>query len=372
MRLLMLTEDFYPSVSGGAHARWRFAQIATRRGHEISVVTPRQPDTPASETVDDIKITRPFPAHPPSLPPASPTATATRIAHTAAVFIWLQWWSRNRTFDAVYSASNTLHWVASAFGHQYDIPSLSFVGYTPSMRPEAQSDIKLGLERLNFSYGMADTVFCRLPEIQEQIKNHSDADVQLIHGVLNEGRIRSACTHAKEAGVRSDYANPTEHLLVFAGRLSEEKNVPKTIEILSELPPSYRLVIVGDGPERKTVERIIKNHRLQERVTLCGQRSHKETLSIIAAADGLLLPSHTEAYPTVAFEGLTLGCTVFATPVGILPTVAHSRLRLAPADELSADIQSASFEQTQELDEETLEQYSMERFADQILSSIEI
>jgi glycosyltransferase involved in cell wall biosynthesis len=154
--------------------------------------------------------------------------------------------------------------------------------------------------------------------------------------------------------------------------LSEEKNVPKTIEILSELPPSYRLVIVGDGPESKTVERIIKNHRLQERVTLCGQRSHKETLSIIAAADGLLLPSHTEAYPTVAFEGLTLGCTVFATPVGILPTVAHSRLRLAPADELSADIQSASFEQTQELDEETLEQYSMERFADQILSSIEI
>lgn len=372
MRLLMLTEDFYPSVSGGAHARWRFAQIATRRGHDISVVTPQQPDTPASEIVDDIEITRPFPAHPQSLPPASSVATATRIAHTAAVFAWLQWWARDREFDAVYSASNTLHWVASAFGRQREIPSISFVGYTPSMRPEAQSRLKLALERFNFTYGMADTVFCRVPEIRDLIEDYSDADVRLIHGILNEDRIRDAYTRAKETDIRSDYVGPHENLLVFAGRLSEEKNVPETIKILSELPSSYRLVIVGDGAERETVERTIENQRIQERVTLCGQRSHEETLSIIAAADGLILPSHTEAYPTVVFEGLSLGCTVFATPVGILPTVRHPRLRLGLVDELSDEIQSTSFEQTRELDEETLKQYSMDQFADHILGAIGI
>lgn len=372
MHLLMLTEDFYPSVSGGAHARWRFAQIATGRGHDISVVTPRQPDTHASEIVDNVEITRPFPARPSSLPPASPVATATRISHSAAVFTWLQWWARDREFDAVYSASNTLHWVASAFGRQRNIPSLSFVGYTPSMRPEVQSRLKLALERLNFTYGMADTVFCRLPEIRDLIKKYSDADVRLIHGILNEDQIRNGHTRAQETDVRSEYAGPDERLLVFAGRLSEEKNVPGTIEILTELPPSHRLVIIGDGPERETVQRAIENRGLQERVTMCGQLSHEKTLSIIAAADGLLLPSDAESYGTVIFEGLTLGCTVFATPVGILPEVDHPHLHLAPVEELSDEIQSTSFGSTRELDKKTLEKYSMERFADRILKEIDI
>jgi glycosyltransferase involved in cell wall biosynthesis len=103
---------------------------------------------------------------------------------------------------------------------------------------------------------------------------------------------------------------------------------------------------------------------------MCGQRSHEETLSIIAASDGLLLPSHTEAYPTVVFEALALNCTVFATPVGILPEVYHPHLHLASTEELGDKIQSMSFRETRGLDEETLEQYSMERFADHILGAL--
>ncbi|WP_340101755.1 glycosyltransferase family 4 protein [Salinibaculum salinum] len=371
MHLLMLTEDFYPSVSGGAHEGLRFAQIATRRGHHVSVVTPRKPETRTSEIVDGIEITRPFPARPSSLPPASSVATATRVVHTGVLYAWLQWWSRDREFDAVYSASNTLHWIASEFGRQHDIPSLSYIGYTPSMRPEANSHLKISLERLNFTYGLAESVFCRLPRIRDLIEEYSGKDVQLIHGILNEDRIRDGYGRAQEADVRSEYAGPDERLLVFAGRLSEEKNVPGVIEIFSQLPPSYRLVIIGDGPEWETVQRTIENQAVQEQVKMCGQLSHEETLSVIAVADGLLLPSHTEVYPTVAFEGLTFGCTVFATPVGILPEVDHPRLRLAPAEGLGDEIQSTSFGETCELDEKTLKQYSMERFADQILGAIE-
>ncbi|QLK26819.1 glycosyltransferase family 4 protein [Natrinema zhouii] len=371
MHLLVLTEDFYPSVSGGAHARWRFAQIATQRGHDVTVVTPRLPDTPVSEFVDNIEITRPFPSHPSSLPPASSISTATRIVHSGALFGWLQWWARGRRFDAVYSASNTLHWVAAALGRQRGIPSLSFVGYTPSMRPETQSSIKLALERLNFSHGMGDHVFCRVPAIRDLIAERSEADVQLIHGILNDDRIRSAHEHAQEAEIRSTYADPDEQLLVVAGRLSEEKNVPAAVNVLHELPQSYQLVIIGGGPQREAVQNAIDRHEEHERVTMCGELSHEKTLSLIDAADGLLLPSHTEAYPTVAFEGLALGCTVFATPVGILTEVEHPRLHLSPVEDFSKAIQSASLDRTRELDVNTLEEYSMEQFANQILGAIE-
>jgi len=371
MHLLILTEDFYPSVSGGAHARWRFAQIATERGHDVTVITPQRPNTTASEVVDGIKIIRPFPAHPPSVPPASPVSTATRIFHSGALFIWLQWWARSREFDAVYSASNTLHWVASTLGRQQDIPSLSFVGYTPSMRPEAQSRFKLTLERLNFRYGMADNVFCRLPTIRELIEERSGSDVQLIHGVLNSKRIRDAYKRAQKTDIRTDYADPDERLIVIAGRLSEEKNVPAAVRVLTDLPTSYRLLVIGDGPERETVEKAIEHYELHDRVTLCGKLSHEVTLTTIAAADGLLLTSHTEAYPTVVFEALALGSTVFATAVGILTDIEHPHLYLASVEEFAEITRTTSLERSQGLDEETLEEYSMERFADRIFEAID-
>ncbi|AJF24765.1 hypothetical protein SG26_03075 [Haloarcula sp. CBA1115] len=109
---------------------------------------------------------------------------------------------------------------------------------------------------------------------------------------------------------------------------------------------------------------------MQEQVMMCGQLSHEETLSVIAASDGLLLPSDAESYGAVIFEGLALGCTVFATPVGILPEIDHPRLHLNSVEKLSDTIQEAQLKQTREIDEETLELYSMERFADQILGAI--
>lgn len=370
MDILLLTEDFFPSVSGGAHARWRFAEIATNRGHNVSVITPRIPETSASEYIDDIEIVRPFPNHPPSLPPASTISTMTRIVHSGALFAWLQWWARDREFDAVYSASNTLHWVGSAFGRQRKIPSLSFVGYTPSMQSEEQSQFKLALERLNFKYGMGDHVFCRIPSIRESISMQTDADVQLIHGVLNEVRIREAYKTYKKTQLL-DTTDVPDRVLVFAGRLSEEKNVPAAIEIISQLPAHYRLLVIGDGPERDAVVNAINKYNVNERVTLCGELSHKETLVRIAGADGLLLTSRTESYGTVVFEGLSLGCAVFTTPVGILPNIKHSRLHVAPVEQLPDRICAASMDQNSFLDEVTLSQYSMERFVDDILNAVD-
>jgi glycosyltransferase involved in cell wall biosynthesis len=238
------------------------------------------------------------------------------------------------------------------------------------MQPDSQSTFKIKLERLNFSHGLADHVFCRLPSIKELIEEHSDGDVKLIHGVLNAPRVRDAHRRALEEEIRLEYAEPDETLLVFAGRLSEEKNVPAAVGVLKELPSSYRLVVVGDGPERDTIKNEIERHGVQERVTMTGELSHEDTLTIIAAADGLLLQSHTESYGAVVFEGLALGCTVFATPVGILTEVEHPRLRIAPIDGFSDNIRSESFAGGRVLDEETLATYSMERFADQILDAI--
>lgn len=372
MKLLVLTEDFYPDISGGAHAQWRFCQLAAERGHDIVVFTPRIKGTVRRETVEGVRIRRPLKAKPDSVPADMPLAVLTRLFHSVGLLFYLFWWLHRNDVDAVYSGSNMLHWVATVLGSHYEVPSTNFVGYTPSLRPEKQSKIKLRLERLNFERGLSPSVFCRVPEIRDIIQKRSPAErqVEIIHGILNADRIESAHESATERNLRAEYASPEEKLLVFVGRLTEVKNVSAAVRTIADLPDEYRLVIVGDGPEYERVESEIDRCDVNNRVRMVGELPHEEALAVVAAADGLLLPSHTEAYPTVVFEALSLGCEVFATPVGILPEVSHERLHRQSVGDFPTEVERQSLDATGELDEETLESYTMKRYTDTILSAI--
>ncbi len=78
----------------------------------------------------------------------------------------------------------------------------------------------------------------------------------------------------------------------------------------------FRLVIVGDGPERKTLQAMIKNLGLSEKVYLVGRKSEEELAYYMAAADICILnTSHTE-FPCRVLEAMTSGVPVITTTTG--------------------------------------------------------
>jgi hypothetical protein len=80
--------------------------------------------------------------------------------------------------------------------------SVSFVGYTQSIHTDSQPTLRIKLERLNFSYVLADHVFCCLPSVKGLIEECSNRDVKLIGGVLNTPRVRDAHQRVLEEEVR--------------------------------------------------------------------------------------------------------------------------------------------------------------------------
>jgi len=371
VRLVVLTEDFYPSVSGGAHEQWRFCQIAAREGHDVTVFTPRKGDLARRETVDGVDVRRPFRSAPASLPAYGVAALVVRLLFSVALFWYVLWTVRSDDADAFYSGSNTLHWVGTALGRLTGRPAVSYVGFTPSLYPDEQPAAKLWLERQNFAHCLGDRVFCRVPAVRELVAARSERPVEIVHGILNADRVRAVDDRTDRESLREEYAGPGERLLVYLGRLSEEKNPTGAVATVAALPHDYRLVLVGDGPDRDAVTAAVDAHGVGERVTRTGELDHGDALAVVAAADALVLPSHVEAYPTVAFEGLALGCRVFATPVGILPEIDHPRLHCSPVEAFPAAIREVSFEGIDRLDEDVLERYSMERFARGLLDGIE-
>ncbi len=125
----------------------------------------------------------------------------------------------------------------------------------------------------------------------------------------------------KRFGVGED-----ERLVLAVGRLSQEKGHLDLITAFARLHNARpdlaaKLVIVGDGPERARLEVVAAAFDLNERVIFAGQTNNVGVF--YAAADLLVLPSHSEGSPNVLLEGMAAGVPVVATRVGGVPEIAE-------------------------------------------------
>ncbi len=125
-------------------------------------------------------------------------------------------------------------------------------------------------------------------------------------------------------------------LIGTVGRLTEEKGhnylISAFANMISELPDA-KLLIVGDGPLRNSMESQVKNLGLQNKVILMGtRRDIPEILNII---DIFVLPSLTEGVPMALLEAMAAKKPIIATRVGAISNIiknGYSGLLVEPKD----------------------------------------
>jgi glycosyltransferase involved in cell wall biosynthesis len=88
---------------------------------------------------------------------------------------------------------------------------------------------------------------------------------------------------------------------------------------LREQFPDLRLLIVGDGPDREAVARAAS--ALGDGAVLPGYRD--DVMAVLDAADVLVHPSRTDAFPTTVLEAMAASVPVVATAVGGIPEMVH-------------------------------------------------
>ena len=126
----------------------------------------------------------------------------------------------------------------------------------------------------------------------------------------------------------------TQLAVVYVGRLVAHKRVERLIEAAARTD-RVRLEIVGDGPERASLEEEARRLHVAGRVSFTGDLQHAEVLRRIAAADALALASDYEGLPHVVVEALVVGTPVVSHAVGGVPEVVTdgvAGLILADAD----------------------------------------
>jgi 1,2-diacylglycerol 3-alpha-glucosyltransferase len=118
----------------------------------------------------------------------------------------------------------------------------------------------------------------------------------------------------KVAAFQREHAIPDgDRVLVFVGRLGKEKNVELLVESMRKVvDPRARLLIVGDGPYRPELERLIDAAGIRDRVTLTGYMDPADVPVAYHAADALFFASTTETQGLVIAEAMAAGLPVVA------------------------------------------------------------
>lgn len=131
-------------------------------------------------------------------------------------------------------------------------------------------------------------------------------------------------------------ADPGSRRIAYVGRLIPLKRVDLILEALTFLP-DFKLRIVGDGPERQSLEALARDRLLSGRVEFLGHVENADLEPALAGCALLVLPTgenarQAEQFGKAALEGVTLGLPVLASRGGNLADLAAEFPTLAARD----------------------------------------
>lgn len=142
--------------------------------------------------------------------------------------------------------------------------------------------------------------------------------------------------------------------LIYVGRLIPYKAPDVAVRAAAELLRQGRakMTIVGDGPERSEMARLVESLGVGEDVSFVGWLSHSETMHVLQQADVMIFPSIREFGGGVVFEALALGVVPVVVDYGGPGDIIHSKVgykvALTNEHDMIAQIEKILFNLTQD------------------------
>jgi 1,2-diacylglycerol 3-alpha-glucosyltransferase len=105
----------------------------------------------------------------------------------------------------------------------------------------------------------------------------------------------------------------TEILLIYMGRVGYEKSIDQVIRAMASAGKknsNIKLMIVGDGPDKKNLEELAKKLGIENKTIFYGFARGKELLEILQAGDIFITASKSENMPLSVMEAMSAGLPV--------------------------------------------------------------
>ncbi|MFI7385863.1 glycosyltransferase family 4 protein [Streptomyces sp. NPDC049813] len=311
MRVVIVSESFPPDINGVAHCALQTARHLAARGHEPLVVAPATADGPEADAGAPCPVIRvpslPLPGYPqvrvalPSRRVAQAVAAhRAHVVHLASPFV----------LGARGMAAAARQGVPAVAVYQTDL-----AGYARTYMGAGEA---AAWRRIRAVHAAADRTLAPSSAARHDLEAHGVPRVRLWPRGVDGHRFRP---ERRDPSLRAELAPGGELLVGYVGRLAPEKRV----ELLSRACglPGARIVVVGDGPSRASLEGALPG------AVFLGRRTGDDLARIFASLDVFVHTGPFETFCQTVQEAMASGVPVVAPAVGgPLDLVDHGRTGL--------------------------------------------
>jgi 1,2-diacylglycerol 3-alpha-glucosyltransferase len=330
MRVVMVSDVYFPRINGVSTAIHTYRQALRTHGVEVSLVAPDY-GTASPESW----ITR-VPARPVPRDPEDRLVRwgAMHDAVEAAV---------ERGADLIHIQTPFVaHYAACSAARRYGLPVIAtyhtlFEEYLKHYAPLVPSAWLRGLAR-SFSRRQCnalDAVIVPSKAIEARLTSYG---VKTPRHILPTGVSVAAPANDGRAGFRARFGiDAARPVALFVGRVAHEKNIDfllDAVDLARESRPDILLVIAGEGPALAHLHKVVADRQLANNVLFIGYLDrHSELPNCYAAADVFVFASRTETQGLVLLEAMACGLPVLAlAEMGTIDILGAARGAVVPED----------------------------------------
>ena len=318
MKVLMLTWEYPPRIVGGiSRVVHDLSHRLIKDGHDVTVVTYKDGDTPYFEDDKGVKVYRVdnYMIHPNNFIDWIMQLNFNMIAKATEII------NKQGKFDVIHAHDWLVTYAAKTLKQSFNIPVVATIHATENGR---NSGIHDDTQRY-----INDSEWLLTYESTEVIVNSSfmKNDLQRIFGlpyekiniIPNGINLNNFTGIDRDYDFRRQYAMDNEKIILYVGRLVYEKGIQYLIGAMPKILNNYhdaKLVICGRGGMMDELKQEAHNLGIDNKVYFAGYCDSKKVQKMYKCADVAVFPSTYEPFGIVALEGMLSGTPTVVSDVG--------------------------------------------------------
>jgi glycosyltransferase involved in cell wall biosynthesis len=192
---------------------------------------------------------------------------------------------------------NKVTWLFHQYRAIYDLCGTPFSEFTHTEADVRLRDTLMALD--NEMLGESTRLFANARNTAARLEKYNGLAAEaLYHPPPLAGRLRS--------GALGDY-------VLSVGRLEANKRVDLAIRAMARADRATKLIVVGEGPLRASLEALAASERVSDRVTFAGGIDEHQLIDLYAGALAVVFPPFDEDYGYVTLEAFLARKAVVTT-----------------------------------------------------------
>ncbi len=317
MKILMLTWEYPPRVVGGiARVVHDLSQRMIKDGHEVTVVTYRDGNTPYYENDKGVEVYRVdnYMIHPNNFIDWIMQLNFNMIAKATELI-------SKEKFDVIHAHDWLVSYAAKTLKHAFNIPVVATIHATESGRnsgihDETQRYINDSEWMLTYE---ATEVIVNSNYMKSEIQRLFGLPFEKINVIPNGINLNNFTGIERDYDFRRQYAMDNEKIILYVGRLVYEKGIQNLIGAMPKILNNYndsKLVICGKGGMIDELRQEVHNLGIDNKVYFAGYCDSKKVQKMYKCADVAVFPSTYEPFGIVALEAMLAGVPTVVSDVG--------------------------------------------------------